>query len=91
MEESFQFKLINGMFSADEAAKVLFPLLQHKINFHAVEKFSSEIRNDEDAFNSNKRIAELQEVQTQVVKVLEQIKQNNQKIQLTGEITIHAI
>lgn len=91
MEENFQFNLVDGLFTSEEAARVLFPLLQHKINFHSLEQFSSEIRNDEDSFNSKKRISELQQAQAKLIEVLNEIRKSNKKIQVIGEIKIHAI
>ena len=56
MENDFQFQLIDGEFTPAGAAKVLFPLINNKINYHSLESFSNEIRFEKDATNSKKRI-----------------------------------
>ncbi len=52
-------KLIDGDFSQERAKTLLFELLQHKINFHKVEKFSNEFRFGEDREHSENRINQL--------------------------------
>ena len=58
MENGFQFQSIDGEFTPAGAAKVLFPLINNKINYHSLESFSNEIRFEKDATNSKKRISE---------------------------------
>jgi hypothetical protein len=52
-------KLIDGEFPHARAKNLLLDLVQHKINFHKVEKFSNEFRFGEDREHSEKRIHEL--------------------------------
>ena len=52
-------KLIDGDFSQARAKTLLLELLQHKINFHKVEKFSNEFRFGEDREHSENRINQL--------------------------------
>lgn len=52
-------KLIEGDFSHLRAKTLLLELLQHKINFHKVEKFSNEFRFGEDREHSENRINQL--------------------------------
>lgn len=86
MEKKFQ--LIKGEFSAQGAAKVLFPLISNKIQFHSLERFSNEIRNERDHFNSKLRITELQQIQLSLQELLEFAEQNNSKLTINCDIKI---
>ncbi|MGL2986531.1 hypothetical protein ACSVH5_02945 [Flavobacterium sp. RSSA_27] len=88
MEKNFQFQLIDGEFTPIAAAKVLFPLINNKINYHSLESFSNEIRFDKDVTNSKKRIAELQEVQLLIQELLEKAEENGLKLKITSQIKI---
>lgn len=88
MEKDFQFQLIDGEFTPVGAAKVLFPLINNKINYHSLESFSNEIRFDKDVSNSKKRIAELQQVQLQIQELLEEAEENGLKLKITSKIKI---
>lgn len=88
MDNEFQFQLINGEFSPSGAAKVLFPLINNKINFHSLESFSNEIRFDKDVTNSRKRIAELQQDQLKIQELLEEAESNGIKLKITSHIKI---
>lgn len=52
-------KLIDGEFTPARAKTLLLELIQYKINFHKVEKFSNEFRYGEDREHSENRINEL--------------------------------
>ncbi|TDE53884.1 hypothetical protein [Flavobacterium sp. GT3P67] len=55
MKKEYQFKLIEGQFAPSEAGKVIFSLINSKINFHNLEAFSSRIRyNEEDPHSKNR-------------------------------------
>ena len=88
MESNFKFQLIDGEFTPQTAGKVLFPLINNKINFHSLENFSNEIRFDKDISNSKKRIIALQEVQLSIEKLLEKAEAKGLKLKITSEIKI---
>jgi len=88
MEKDFKFQLIDGEFTPAGAAKVLFPLINNKINYHSLESFSNEIRFDKDVTNSKKRIAELQEVQLQIQELLEKAEDIGLKLKISSQIKI---
>lgn len=52
-------RIIDGTFTADKAKELLIELIDHKINFHNMEKFSHKICYGEDLEHSEKRIKEL--------------------------------
>ncbi|MGL2994131.1 hypothetical protein [Flavobacterium sp. TSSA_36] len=88
MKNKYQFQLIDGEFTPVGAAKVLFPLLNNKINYHSLEHFSNEIRfNKKDAF-SQKRIEELQQVQLWIQDLLEKAEENGLQLKITSQINI---
>lgn len=63
-------KLIDGNFSSEEARSLLVELLIHKINFHKIERFSKQIRFNEDPAPSDKRIDELIRDKNKVIELL---------------------
>lgn len=62
MEKEYQFNLIEGQFSPLEAGKVLFALINSKVNFHNLEIFSDQIRFEEENLHSKNRVQSLLEV-----------------------------
>lgn len=83
-----EFKLIEGEFSAQDAAKVLFPLISSKIKFHSLEGFSNEIRFGNDHSNSKKRIDELQQAQVSLQELLVFAEHNDSKLKINCTIKI---
>lgn len=69
-------KLIDGIFHADEAGKVLFSLINSKINYHTLETLSSkEIYGVENEI-SIKRIEELRLANAAIAKILSEAKES---------------
>ena len=58
MKNETVFKLINGVFSQEEATNVLTALFDYKIDYHIKEDFSNHIRFNQDITHSEKRIQE---------------------------------
>lgn len=82
------FKLIDGVFTPEEAGRVLYPLLNHKINFHSVEIFSDEIRNQISKFNSKHRIEELESDKELMHELLKQAAKEGVQLKIKSNITI---
>jgi len=56
-----KFRLINGIYTADEAGEILLSLINHKIDFHETHLFGCEERAVADRLNSRQRIEQLRE------------------------------
>ena len=59
MEKEQDFKFIDGVFTFDDADKLLIALLNYKIDYHNREDFSNHIRFNQEMAHSKVRIQEL--------------------------------
>ncbi|MBK7407221.1 MAG: hypothetical protein IPJ40_03515 [Saprospirales bacterium] len=74
MENTQNFKLVDGEFTPEKAREVLFSLVNSKIHFHNCEKFSTQIRFGGDVSHAEKRIEELTQVHQEIKELIEQAK-----------------
>ena len=90
MKDLKQFKLIDGIFTAQDANTVLTALINYKVDFHNREDFSNHIRFNKDLDHSSKRVAQLLESKNDLNSFFEQASQQNLKLKIQGTITITA-
>ncbi|TDD76026.1 hypothetical protein [Flavobacterium caseinilyticum] len=88
MEKEYQFKLVEGQFAPAEAGKVLFSLINNKINYHNLEKFSNQIRFDEDSSHSKIRIETLSEASAYIKDLISEASSKNIELKIEGVIQI---
>ena len=88
MEKEYQFKLIEGQFAPLEAGKVLFSLINNKINYHNLEKFSNQIRFDEDNLHSKTRLEILSEASAYIKDLISEASLKNMELKIEGVIQI---
>ncbi|NCT93461.1 MAG: hypothetical protein GXC72_03480 [Chitinophagaceae bacterium] len=88
MNSTENVKLINGVFTPDEAKEVLLTLLNHKINFHRMRNFSSEERLGEPDPASTKRLAELYKSREQVLALLDRVNTSGHKLVIESMVHI---
>jgi hypothetical protein len=89
MKNQQVFKLIDGVFTSEEAGSVLTTLINGKIDHHNLEDFSSHIRFNKDISNSKKRLQELNDTKDEIKKFLgaAEVKGLNLVIKSTIEIS----
>lgn len=88
MKKEYQFKLVEGQFDPMEAGKVLFSLINSKINYHILEQFSNEIRFNQIHLHSNKRKETLQEATVYIKELIKEADSNNMDLCINGVIQI---
>lgn len=88
MENEQIFKLIDGVFTPEEAAKVLTTLINSKIDYHNLEDFSNHIRFNKDLAHSKKRVVELTEAKETIKNLLEAATANGLNLVLKSTIEI---
>lgn len=88
MNKNHDFKLITGTFTASEAAQILFSLISNKINFHAMENFSSQERFGKDLPNSQRRIQALRKTQASLKKIFDVAEKKNLQLKIEGSVKI---
>ena len=88
-KKNHQLKLIEGNFTAPEAGKFLFALLNSKINYHSLEIFSAKERaSHSDTKHNEKRIEELKAAEESLKKIIASAEQKNQKLSVNSIIEI---
>jgi hypothetical protein len=88
MDTKRTLKLIEGDFSASEAAQVLLSLVRSKIDFHTLAKISNVERFGRDIANSERRLAELKQLQETVRSICQSAAEAGQRLQVKGWIEI---
>ncbi|MBC7641677.1 MAG: hypothetical protein H7174_04970 [Flavobacterium sp.] len=81
-------KLIDGVFSAEDAKKVLFNLINSKINHHKLDDFSNNIRFNENENSSKNRIQQLESTLLEIDEIAAYAIANNLKMNLKSNIEI---
>ena len=81
-------KLIDGVFSAEDAKKVLFNLINSKINHHKLDDFSNSIRFNDNDNSSKNRIQQLESTLLEIDEIIAYAITNNLKINLKSNIEI---
>lgn len=87
----YQYKLIEGDFSTEEAKKVLLSLINNKIDYHNLNAFSDFIRNNESLDKSKNRILELTKTREAISLLISEAKKSGLKLNIKSYITIELI
>lgn len=81
-------KLIDGTYSPDEAAEILFSVVNDKIKFHNIQINSAIERNISDTFHSEKRLAELAISKEKISEMLKEARTNNANLEISANIEL---
>ena len=88
MANQQKLKLIEGVFSPQEAIKLISSLIQSKINFHKLDDFSNHIRYNKEIESSKNRIVELNQTLEEFKTMALEAKKLNKKLVLNSFINI---
>ncbi|MFV8368113.1 hypothetical protein [Flavobacterium sp. LB2R40] len=88
MKKEYQFKLIEGQFEPSEAGKVLFSLINSKINFHNLEVFSSQIRYNQENLHSKIRLEALTDASEYIKELIEEASAKDLVLRIDSVIQI---
>jgi hypothetical protein len=88
MEKEYQFKLVEGQFAPSEAGKVLFSLINSKINYHNLEIFSNQIRFDDENPHSKIRIKTLSDAAEYIKELIKEGSLQDMELKIDGVIQI---
>jgi hypothetical protein len=88
MNDTQQFQIINGTFTPPEASRVLLSLLQSKMDYHRLEKFSNEVRLGRDHSHSEKRLQELAKTEGALKELFASADEAKQRLRVNGWIEI---
>jgi hypothetical protein len=88
MNSEKSYKLIDGIFEAADANKILLELINNKINYHNRQIFSIKERFNGDASSSEKRIKVLLKTAKALKKTLESAQKKGLRVELHCPIEI---
>ena len=91
MENKLIIKLVEGSFLPSEAGKVLFSLINSKINYHNLELFSAQERSEDDLEHSKQRIEYLRNASEKLSEFLKIATQNQNHFEIIGDLEISVI
>jgi hypothetical protein len=89
MEKAQDYKFIDGVFTIDDADKLLIALLNYKIDYHNREDFSNHIRFNQEMAHSKVRIQELIATKDEIKQVIASAKEKNKRLVIHSTLTIH--
>lgn len=87
-ERRKEIKLIDGVFTPNEASSLLVTMIDNKINFHKLDDFSYHIREDRHPHHSQERVVELQEAKADLRAWLNNAKEQSSHLVVKGVITV---
>lgn len=88
MKNNKEIKLIDGMFSVEDADKVITKLINYKIDYHIREDFSNHIRFNNNIEQSNNRIQELNQTLVAFKEFIKEHSNNSVKFKIKSFISI---
>jgi hypothetical protein len=91
MDNTAQFKFIDGDFTPEESQKVLMTLINNKIDFHNLFAFSNHIRFNNDVNLSKKRIEELSAIRDEIADLIKKSSAEGKNFRIKSNISIELI
>jgi hypothetical protein len=88
MFDKFDFQLLDGSFTAEEARTILFALINSKINFHELEALSIREYHKGDSSHAEKRVAQLKAMAKDLSRYLDYAQKNKFKLQLKSDVIV---
>lgn len=88
MKKEYQFKLVEGQFSPFEAGKVLFSLINSKVNYHNLEIFSNQIRFSKENPHSKMRQETLLDASAYIKELIKEAAELDMDLQIEGVIQL---
>lgn len=91
VKEKLEVSLIEGQFEPKEALEILQNLISHKVNFHLVKNFNSEVRYGVKSVKSLERIKALRQANIEIQELLEKAAKEGQELSVKAKIQIELI
>lgn len=88
MNKPQHFQLINGVFTAEDASRILGAMVKGKIDYHTLERHSHSERNREAQIRTEERLDELREINAHIKELLETAAAGKRSLRISGVIEI---
>ena len=86
-----ELTLVNGTYSATDAQHLLLSLVNHKIDFHTIEKWSHEERFGRDHDHSIRRLHELEQLHGTLKQLCKQAAEEGMQLKIKGQLSIEMV
>nr|WP_294774636.1 hypothetical protein [uncultured Flavobacterium sp.] len=83
-----EIKLIDGVFTPNEAKSILVTMIDNKINYHKLDDFSFHIRTNRHPHHSKQRVEELLETKAQLRSWIDLIQEHSTELKIKGTVII---
>jgi hypothetical protein len=90
MNSPQQFQLIEGVFTAEDASRILGAMVKGKIDYHTLERHSHSERDQARQIRSEERLDELRELNARLKELLETAVADQRSLRISGIIEIVA-
>ena len=84
-------KLISGEFSTEDARTILMTLINNKIHFHQLDRWSSVERLGDENLVVTRRIEELEHTKRALAKLIDEAARNGERLAINCSIDIAAV
>jgi len=88
VESKNEIKLIDGVFTPNEAKSIIVTMIDNKIKYHKLDDFSYHIRKNRHPHHSEQRIAELVDTKNELRNWIDTVQQYSTQLKIKGTITI---
>lgn len=85
------FDLVNGTFSTEDAAEILYHLIDKKITFHQARNLSSQLRFGTNDEASLKRLAQLKEARKTIDNLVARAREGERDIRINAQMLIELL
>lgn len=80
--------LISGKYTPAEAREILLKLVDIKINFHKIKNLKSQVNSEMPDAESTNRLAELQEIRSQIVSLIQEAIEGNHHVEVESILNL---
>ena len=88
MNETQHFQLIEGVFTAEDASRILGAMVKGKIDYHTLERHSHSERDRAEQIRSEQRLDALRDLNSRLKELLEAAVAEKRRLKISGVIEI---
>ncbi len=83
-----EIKLIDGVYNAEEAAEILFTVVNDKIKYHNIQINSCKERNTDGIEHSQNRLVQLAVAKEKISNLIKEARELGADLQISGDIKV---
>ncbi len=86
-----KFKLVEGIFNAEDAEEILLTLIEQKMKFHELKSFSNEVKTGQKHLQSLQKVEELAETRRKIKELVNAEVNNSAVFSILSTINIEIL